>query len=580
VSGPENRPAPRPRPKRPHPPSFYRKARLRRNLRLLRALALAGAVVVLGAWGVRACSRLPIVRRLTSPAQFRASADPADAADGIKIGTFLGNEQRRFYGKGPVPERLDVIWKTKLGSGWTSRKGTGKPVLWSGTGWTGQCTLVRDKGKLSLLVNGYDHRMHRIDAATGDVIWESPWDDVIKSTNTVFVNPKPTGSQDRYVVTAGSRRGFPLSMEDPRIAPYRAISFGNGKELWRLPAPRTRSYSRDVDASGLLIDGRVVIAVESGYVYLLDPARTLPWGKERQPVVVARSPELFTARDVQRHNEGGASSNLCIEASPSLLGDVIYIPAGSGHVYGLARKDLKVVWDFFIGSDLDGSAVVTRDDRLLVPVERQYISGHGGVYMLDPKKPPKDAVLWYFPTENRGISEWEGGVIGSVGINDEANTDRRLPALAAFNSVDGKLYVVSRDEMAEERTEGPNGEKGLRKPRLVFSANVGCGISTPIIVDDRIISTGFDNKVHLYRIDYLEQAPNGRQGAWLKSGDGQSWFVSISETASFASEGPFEATPIVWKGRVYVGSRDGWLYCLGDKSSTQVEVDPATARGD
>jgi outer membrane protein assembly factor BamB len=568
------------RPKRPQPPSFYRKARLRRTLRLLRTVVVATAIVGLGVWGLRAAARSSIVQRLAGPVQSRASADPADAADGIKIGTFLGNDQRRFYGKGPVPERLDVIWKTKIGTGWTSAKGTGRPVLWSGTGWTGQCTLVRDGGRLSLLVNGYDHNLHRIDAATGTVMWESPWNDVIKSTNTVFLNPKPSGKDDRYIVTAGSRRGFPSKLGDAGIAPFRAVSFGSGRELWRLPVPLTACYSRDVDASGLLIDGKVVAAVESGYVYMLDPDRTQRWGASRQPVVVARSPLLFTARDVARHNEGGASSNLCVEASPSLLGDVIYIPAGSGHVYGLSRRDLKIVWDFYIGSDLDGSAAVTRDERLLVPVERQYISGHGGVYMLDPKKPPKDAVLWYFPTENKGIAEWAGGVIGSVGINDEANPDWRLPALAAFNSVDGNMYVVARDDMSEKRTEGPNGEKDLKKPKLVFTANVGCSISTPIIVDDGIVTTGYDKKVHVYRIDYLRDAPKGREGTWLKSRDGRSWFVSIRETATFTAEGPFESTPIVWKGRVYVGCRDGWLYCLGDKSVNQTEVDPATARGD
>ncbi|MFU8890443.1 MAG: PQQ-binding-like beta-propeller repeat protein [Anaerosomatales bacterium] len=39
--------------------------------------------------------------------------------------------------------------------------------------------------------------------------------------------------------------------------------------------------------------------------------------------------------------------------------------------------------------------------------------------------------------------------------------------------------------------------------------------------------------------------------------------MSVSETAVFSGGGSFESTPLVWEGRVYIGSRDGYLYCLG-----------------
>ncbi len=50
--------------------------------------------------------------------------------------------------------------------------------------------------------------------------------------------------------------------------------------------------------------------------------------------------------------------------------------------------------------------------------------------------------------------------------------------------------------------------------------------------------------------------------------------------ASYETDGPVEATPVVWKGRIYVASRDGYLYCLGDKRQTSVEIDPSMTRGD
>ena len=195
-----------------------------------------------------------------------------------------------------------------------------------------------------------------------------------------------------------------------------------------------------------------------------------------------------------------------------MLGDVIYIAAGSGHVYGLSKKDLHIVWDFYIGSDMDGSTVVTGDGKLLVPVEKQYISGHGGMYLArsrpsPPARPSSGTTRPRTGASPSGPAAWSAPRASTT----RANQDGRLPRLVAFNSVDGFLYVVSRDELSGKTTEGPNGEKNLPKPKLVFRSAIGGGISTPIIVDDYLITTGYDQKVHLYRIDYLTTAPPGRR---------------------------------------------------------------------
>jgi outer membrane protein assembly factor BamB len=476
--------------------------------------------------------------------------------DGVKISTFLGNETRRFYGLGPPPKQLELIWSTSIGTGKTSDDGhPNKPFVWSGTGWTGQPALVRDKGKLYLLVGGYDHNLHKIDAATGRVLWEHDWGDVIKGSPSVFQNPQPQGDDDRYIALAGSRRGFPLSFGDPSIAPYRAVTWGTGKELWRLPVPLTSSYSRDCDGSGFYLDGRQYIGVESGWFYILDPLATEDWNGYRTPKIVK---QRLLAGDARAASHGG---NLVLESSPALLDDVIYVASGAGHVYGMRRGDLKVVFDFYTGSDLDGSAVTTRSGRLLVAVEKQYIAGHGGILMLDPSKPANHSVVWFFPTEDRKFQDWEGGVIGSAGVNDEYDPKGEKPRLAAFGAVDGNLYVVAQDALASGKVPGPNGEGSYATPQLVFKTNIGGSISTPIMVDDTIVAAGYDAKVHLYRVSYAP-AQEGAAGA-LQSPDGRWWKVGVHETAAF-SGGSFESTPIMWQGRVYIGSRDGSFYCLGD----------------
>lgn len=491
--------------------------------------------------------------------------------DGVKIATFLGDHTRRFYGVGPPPKRLDLIWQVSIGTGKTSNDAKpNKPFEWSGTGWTGQPALVRDRGHLYLLVGGYDHNLHKIDAATGEVLWEHDWGDVIKGSPTVFENPRPTGRDDRYIVVAGSRRGFPLSFGDPSIAPYRAVTFGSGRELWRLPVPLTACYSRDADGSPFFLDGRLYAGLESGWFYILDPLRTEPWNGYQTPVVLRRR---LLVGDARASSHGG---NLVMEASPALLGDVVYVASGSGHVYGLRRRDLRVVFDLFTGSDLDGTTTTTSSGKLFVSIEKQYIAGHGGVMMVEPggglvkpgastsaaNRAARRAVEWFFPTGDREFQDWEGGVIGSVAVNDEYDLDGSRPRLAAFCAVDGNLYVVAQDALAAGHVPGPNGEGPYATPQLVFKTDIGGSISTPIMVDDTIVAAGYDARVHLYRVGY-SPSKEGADGA-LPSPDGGWWRVTVRETASFTA-GSFESTPIMWRGRIYIGSRDGSLYCLGDR---------------
>lgn len=508
-------------------------------------------------------SRLPTVTiELPQP----QGADPN--TDGIKIATFLGNETRRFYGVGPVPETLEVIWKARIGGGTTG--GTGKKstepsatpqqkaglVTWHGTGWTGQPALVRENGKLYLVVGGFDHNLVKIDAETGKELWAYQYPDVIKGSPTVYEDPGAPGDPARYGVMAGSRRGFPSSIAATGIAPFRAVSYATGKELWRLPVPHTRSYSRDADGSGFVVDGTAWVGVESGNMYRLDPFTTLSWNGFRKPKVLS---EALLLGDKRAASHGG---NLVLESSPALLGDRVFVASGAGHVYGLNRDTLAVEWDYFIGSDMDGTVVTTADGYLLAEVEKQYIKGRGGLLKLDPRKPAAEALVWYFPTGDRVFADWAGGIIGSSSVNDEYNADGSRPALAACTAIDGNLYVLSQDNLAEGTVAGPNLEKGLPTPKVVFKQNIGGAISTPIMVDDHVIAAGYGNTVNVYKITYTPGA--GGPGMALTTRAGKTVSVSVKRMARFTGGGSYESTPIVWQGRIYIGSRDGYLYCLGD----------------
>lgn len=203
--------------------------------------------------------------------------------------------------------------------------------------------------------------------------------------------------EGRIKVVCGSRRGYGLTMSSPEVAPVRCVSFATGKELWRLPVPRTRSYSRDADGSAIATGGVLCQGVESGNMYKLDPNATHDTGSSDNPKILA---------DALPYEPGDADShagNLVLEGSPCVIGGRMYVEAGSGHLYGLRLSDLKKVWDFRTGSDLDSTSVATRDGFILAGIEKQYIEGKGGVIKLDPRKPPAQAAVWSCPRAT-GIS--------------------------------------------------------------------------------------------------------------------------------------------------------------------------------
>jgi outer membrane protein assembly factor BamB len=449
-------------------------------------------------------------------------------------GTFLGNEKRNYYGD-KAPSALRIIWKLPLGSGRTVVSPSKGPVNWSGAGWTGQPLLVEENGKLILIQGAYDHHLKKIDAATGTVIWQYTFDDVVKGTGTLWLNRNARSPEEELIILQGSRQGVKNSFRIPVIPSYRAISFASGQEFWRHNVKLTDSYSRDVDASALVLNDTAYIGLENGIFTVFNPSPSTVEQREgiTQPLVFQES-ILYTPEDVIAHKR-----NLVTESSPCLLRNRIYVASGSGHVYGYNLTTRTIDWDFFIGSDMDGSCVVTADSCILVSVEKQYIAGRGGIYKLDPSRKPEESVVWFFPTANRNFATWLGGVIGSAAINDQYRKEGD-PYLALFTAIDGWMYVVNYMEIDSSRqVTGTNGKTLYPTPRLVYKYNTGPSISTPIFTENRIVAAGY-NGIHLFSYSPRE----------------------LKLLAHFQAS--CESSPVVHNGRLYIASRDGNLYCFGD----------------
>ncbi|MBI9054543.1 MAG: PQQ-binding-like beta-propeller repeat protein [Bacteroidales bacterium] len=462
--------------------------------------------------------------------------DKADSITYPIIKTFLGNWERNYYGEN-APEKLDLVWKLFLGKGETviSRKSGSR--IWAGAGWTGQPLLVNEKGKLYLIQGAYDHHLKKIDAETGKLLWQYQFDDVIKGTGTIWVNENSDKAENSIVIMQGSRLGVGNFLDTKHIPSYRAISYFTGKELWRMDQKWTHSYSRDVDGSALVLNDTAYLGLENSYftVFNPNPKQARQLNGMLQPNIIQER-KLYNMSDVQSHHY-----NVVTESSPSLLGNRIYVASGAGHIWGYNLDTKELDWDFFIGSDIDGSAIVTKDENILVSVEKQYIKGKGGAFKLNPKKDPKEAVIWYFPVEDNDFVTWEGGIIGSIGIND-SYIDSSKTHLAAFVGIDEHLYVVDHQSIdTTKEVLGPDSLTVYNTPKLIYKERIGPSISTPIFVDDKLIVAGYWG-IRIYKYDT------------------QNNFVLLDKR-----EGTFESTPIVWNNKVYIASRDGYLYCFGLK---------------
>lgn len=444
--------------------------------------------------------------------------------------TYLGNYTRNYYGN-KAPDNLKVNWKVHIGKGQSIVSAKTGSVLWAGAGWTGQPLLVEEDGKLFIIQGCFDHNLKKIDAETGKTVWSYPFDDILKGTGTIWTQP---GSNE-LVILQGSRLGNDKNLYSKIVPSFRAISYSTGKELWRLNSRQTRSYSRDVDASALLLDNLAYIGLENGIFTVLNPDPSLAETKDGilQPKILHEE-MLYTPNDATLH--GG---NLVTEASPSIMNGHIYLASGSGHVYGFNLAKNQIDWDFYIGSDMDGSPVVTSDSCLLISVEKQYIKGQGGILKLDPKKPEGEAVVWYMPSGDKVFSTWLGGVIGTAAINDRYKTTDGS-ALAAFVAIDGFTYVIKHQE--KDVTKKVTGFDAIRQfdtPVTVFKYKTGPSIATPLLTADRLIVPCYN-------------------GLYLFSYDSTNNFKLLAHLPE-----SIEATPVVHNGKVYVAARSGYYYCLG-----------------
>ena len=447
------------------------------------------------------------------------------------VGTYLGDNQRNYYGN-QAPSKLRVKWKTPLGSGKTMF-GPSDVRTWKGAGWTGQPLVIQEGPELYLIQGTLSHHVKKIRARDGKVIWSTSVGDVIKGTPTFVDVGGP--AETRYTLIVGSRSGFGQHWRNGTAYSLHGISYTTGKKLWRHNSKTTASNSRDCDASAVVIGSKAAIPLENGYFTIFSPdvrkakkAVGLPSPK------ISKQFRLYKDSDLALYR-----SELCCESSPTVVGSTVYVAAGVGRVYScglgfFGRASSKLD----IGGDLNGTMPLTNDNHLLLGIEKQFIAGLGGVV----KFSTGGKVTWFHPLPDRKWHTWNGGVVGSPAVNHRYNSTVSKD-LACFVGIDGNLTLVNHKKLQPGVMNwGPRRKKQYPAPLVLDKVKLPQGsISTPIFVGDKII-VGYDNGMDLYQV-----TPAGKM-------------IRLDRLS-----GPmFDATPVVWNGRVYAGSKNGYLYCLGN----------------
>ncbi|MGH2725219.1 MAG: PQQ-binding-like beta-propeller repeat protein [Actinomycetota bacterium] len=462
----------------------------------------------------------PLIPTTTPPVRPEATPGPTpsptpgpinEGTEGLT--TFRGNATRTYYGQGPVPSDPEVLWRFPTSGGMCSESSDQEGTrTWCGTGWTGQPNVVEpEKGPPQVRFGAYDRAVHILNARTGRAVME----------------PFVTGDLIKGTVTSDPD-GYPLLYTGSRDNSFRVLALDRGNkpvELWSLSSNSAPNpvWNNDWDGSALVIDDYVLEGGENSWFYVVklnrdyDAKGKVTVDPEIRMMVPGFDQQLFSELG---DNEVSIENSVAFDAERG----VAYFANSGGLVQGwdvsevLRGKDThRRVFRFWTGEDTDASIVIDDEGFLYVASEQERYNARGkevGQLMkLDPTR-RANPVVWALDISG-------GGMWATPGLWKNA-------LLQATNS--GRIIAVNR------ATGKVRWEIELTPPTW----------TSPVIVDGVLIVGDCAGLLHAYR---LRDNP-------LAGPPQELWQVKL--------EGCIESTPAVWKGMVYVGSRGGAVYGIGD----------------
>ncbi len=475
------------------------------------------------------------------------------------VSMFRGNGHRTYYGEGPVPRDPVELWHhPQEGIMSADSSEGGVTTVWSGTGWTGQPVVVEWEGSTRVMFGAYDRALHFLDATSGErFLPDLATGDIIKGSVMFDPDGYPllySGSRDNYFRIVALDRGEPTVV-------YKLSAYD-------VPQP---TWNDDWDSSALVVGDYLFQGGENGYFYILKLNR----GYDGAGLVTV-DPEVVLAYPAfdQALFSAIGDNIVSIENSPAIhldgdRGDRVYFANGGGRVLGLdisalglsqagygpagqapgtweaaaglgavgshgvasadapdapgdpAGLDFPLAFKFWMGDDVDATLVLDEEGMLYVAAELERHLPRarevGQLVKLDPYA-PDDPLLWSVAVPATG---GDGGIWAT-------------PALSG-----GMLYVPTHTG----RLLGVDCSDGRIVWEKPFSYHAW---SSPVVVDHTLLVADAEGYLHAY--DVRDPGTNPPQ----------LWKVAVGQAT-------IESTPVVWRGRIFLGSRDGHFYCFGDE---------------
>ena len=421
---------------------------------------------------------------------------------------FRGNPTRTNYGTGPISSDPAQAWQYPDSAMCSLSSAGGETKQWCGMGWTGQPVVhERSDGKTEVIFGAYDRAVHFVDGDTGENL-RPPYvtGDIIKGSVTLDPDGYPLlyfGSRDNKL------RILALDRDQP-------------EELWSIDASAVRGiWNNDWDSNPVVIDDILYEGGENGWFFAFQLHRQM----DSDGLVMVDPVTVFSMAGYDQNLIAKSGRNVSIEASVVAFEERIYFANSGGRVVGLDVSNIRdgeapIVFDYYAGGDIDATMVVDQDGFLYVSIEHEPSQMNstelarntevGQLVKLDPYA-DDDPRLW-------GIDLTEGFVDAGLW-----STPALYGRTLYVNTQAGELIVVDAD----------TGE-------IVWSDPVGFhSWSSPVVIDDTLVVATCSGELRGYSLED-PHAP-----ALL-------WALNLGGAC-------LEATPAVWNGTIYIGSRDGFI---------------------
>ena len=431
---------------------------------------------------------------------------------------FRGNPTRTFYGTGPISDSPKVAWTYPDNGMCSESTNLGVTTVWCGMGWTGQPAVWdREDGVTELIFGAYDGAVHFVDAETGEDL-RQPFvtGDLIKGS--VSLDPD----------------GFPLLYTGSRDNKLRIIALDRDEpqELWSIDAYDVEgTWNDDWDSNPLIIDDVMYVGGENSWFFAYELNR----GYDASGQVTVEPRRLVAMPGYDAALRERAGPNLSIENSVAAYEERVYFANSVGRVVGLDVSNIRegeapVVFDYWAGGDIDASIVIDEEGRLYVSVNvkpaqvgQEYRTSEnisrtrelGQLLKLDPYA-DGDPLVWGVDLASDGGED--SGTWATPALHgDVLYTNTHLGSLIAVDRATG-------DILWQDGTVGWH------------------SWSSPAVVDDTLVVATCAGDLRGYSLED-PRSPT------------RMWSVSLGESC-------LEATPAVWNGTMFVGSRDGYLRAI------------------